>query len=81
MAKKLISEHLRVAIERSGKTRYRIHKETGIPESQLSRFVDDTGASLSLKTIDRLCENIGAELVLQPERMKRKRSTKQPEQK
>ncbi len=64
MAKKLISEQLREAIERSGKTRYRIHKETGIAESQLSRFVNDPSVSLSLKNIDKLCECIGARLVL-----------------
>ncbi len=78
MAKKLISDQLRDAIARCGKTRYRIHKETGIAESQLSRFVNDAGVSLSLNTIDKLCEFIGAELVLKTEHAKRKRSTKKP---
>jgi DNA-binding Xre family transcriptional regulator len=78
MAKKLISDQLREAIERCGKTRYRIHKETGIAESQLSRFVNDAGVSLSLKNIDKLCECIGAELVLKAEHAERKRSTKKP---
>ena len=41
MAKKRpISEQLREAIRRSGKTRYRISLETGISESILSRFVN-----------------------------------------
>lgn len=66
MAKKLISDQLRDAIERSGKTRYRISLETGITQSQLSRFVNDPAVSLSLANIDKLCECIGAELVLRP---------------
>jgi hypothetical protein len=78
MAKNVISEQLREAIERSGKTRYRIHKEAGIAESQLSRFVNDPSVSLSLKNIDKLCECIGAELVLKAEHVERKRSTKKP---
>jgi hypothetical protein len=78
MAKKLISDQLREAIERCGKTRYRIHKETGIAESQLSRFVNDAGVSLSLNNIDKLCECIGAELVLRAETAKPNRSTKKP---
>lgn len=78
MAKKLISDQVREAIARCGKTRYRIHKETGIAESQLSRFVNDAGVSLSLNNIDKLCECIGAELVLKAEHAERKRSTKKP---
>jgi transcriptional regulator with XRE-family HTH domain len=76
MAKKRISKQLREAIERSGKTRYRIHKETGIAESQLSRFVNDPSVSLSLKNIDKLCECIGAELVLKGEHSERRRSVR-----
>jgi hypothetical protein len=78
MAKKRISDQLREAIARCGKTRYRIHKETGIAESQLSRFVNDAGVSLSLRNIDKLCECIGAELVLKTEPAGPKRSTKKP---
>jgi hypothetical protein len=81
MAKKLISNQLRDAIERCGKTRYRIHKETGIAESQLSRFINDAGVSLSLTNIDKLCECIGAELVLKAEPAERNQSTKKPKRK
>ncbi len=81
MAKKLISDQLREAIERCGKTRYRIHKETGIAQSQLSRFVNDPSVSLSLANIDKLCTCIGAELVLKAEHAKPKRSTKKPKRK
>jgi hypothetical protein len=78
MAKKLISDQLREAIARCGKTRYRIHKETGIAESQLSRFVNDPSVSLSLNNINKLCKCIGAELVLKAEHATPKRSTKKP---
>ena len=63
MAKKRpISEQLREAIRRSGKTRYRISLETGISESILSRFVNRR-AGLSLANIDVLCECIGVRLM------------------
>jgi transcriptional regulator with XRE-family HTH domain len=78
MATKLISEQLRQAVERSGKTRYRISMETGITQSQLSRFVNDPNVNLSLANIDKLCECIGAELVLNAEHVKPTRSTKKP---
>jgi hypothetical protein len=81
MAAKRISDQLREAIERSGKTRYRISLETGITQSQLSRFVNDPAVSLSLANIDKLCECIGAELVLKAEHAKPTRSTKKPKQK
>ena len=80
MTKKTVSDQLREAIERSGKTRYRIRNETGIAESQLSRFVNDPSVSLSLRNIDKLCECIGAELVLKAEHVKPKRSTKKPKE-
>jgi len=49
------TEELRQAIRRSGKSQYRICKETGISEGQLSRFVHGK-VGLSLSSIDRLCE-------------------------
>jgi hypothetical protein len=78
MAMKPISDQLRAAIERCGMTRYRIHKETGIAESQLSRFMNDPSVGLSLANIDKLCECIGAELVLKAKPAKTKRGTKKP---
>lgn len=57
----MISDQLREAIERSGKSRYRISIETGIQQSTLSRFIQQ-GTGLSLENIDRLCEYLGAEL-------------------
>ncbi len=63
MATKPLSEQLREAIERCGKTRYQISKETGIEQAVLSRFVNRQ-AGMSWGSIDKLCECIGARLVL-----------------
>jgi plasmid maintenance system antidote protein VapI len=64
MPAKSFSEQLREAVLRCGETRYRISKDTGITEAQLSRFVNGH-ADLSLPTIDKLTEYIGARLTLQ----------------
>jgi hypothetical protein len=61
-----ISDQLRQAVLRCGKTRYRISVETGISESILSRFVN-RGAGLSLANIDKLCKSIGARLLFNVE--------------
>jgi transcriptional regulator with XRE-family HTH domain len=61
MAGKTFSEQLRQAVLSCGKSRYRISKETGITEAQLSRFVNGH-ANLALSTIDKLTECIGARL-------------------
>jgi hypothetical protein len=63
MAKNLpISDQLRQAVLRSGKTRYRIGIETGIAHSIISRFINH-GAGLSMANVDKLCECIGVSLV------------------
>jgi hypothetical protein len=64
--KKPISDQLRDAILRCGKTRYRICQETGLNEGVLSRFIN-TNAGLSMESVDKLCECIGARLVLDAE--------------
>ena len=60
MAVKAFSEQLRQAVLHCGKTRYRISKETGITEAQLSRFVNGH-ADLALSTIDKLADCIAHE--------------------
>ena len=55
------TDELRQAIRRGGKTQYRISKETGISEGQLSRFMHGQ-VGLSLSAIDRLCECLGLRL-------------------
>lgn len=58
---KTFSEQLRQLIETCGESRYRISQETGIHESQLSRFMHGTGR-LTNETIDVLAEYLGVEL-------------------
>lgn len=59
------SEQLRRAVRKSEKSRYRIARETGIHESTLSRFLNQ-GFGLSMESIDRLCDCLGARLTVDP---------------
>jgi len=63
MMAKSFSSQLRQAIERSGLSWYRISKDTGVPESALSRFMSRE-RGLSLGSIEAICDLIGARLVL-----------------
>lgn len=56
------SDSLRQAIEHCELSRYRIAKETGIPQSQLSRFVHGQ-SGLSVENIDILCALLDLRLV------------------
>jgi DNA-binding phage protein len=72
MAKKRqFSSDLRRAIESSEKTRYQIHKETGIDQGNLSRFMHG-GGGLSIESIDKLCDCLGLRLVSDDQPEKRK---------
>jgi transcriptional regulator with XRE-family HTH domain len=57
-----LTEGLRAAIEASGLTRYRIAKETGVPETSLMRFMRGE-TSLRLDKADALAKYLGLELV------------------
>jgi transcriptional regulator with XRE-family HTH domain len=70
-----IAEQLRRAIERSGKTRYRISMESGISQAVLSRFVNRQ-RELSLANADALCEALGLRVMLIP---KDKSGAKKPQ--
>lgn len=66
---KNLTDQLRQAIDDSGKTRYRISKETGISESTLSKFcLGQRG--LSMDALDRLGEYLGLRIVT--DRVRRK---------
>jgi transcriptional regulator with XRE-family HTH domain len=65
------SDQLRQAIDGCGLTRYAIAKATGIAESTLSRFMSGE-RGLPMKTLDRLAECLGLEIVLRPKRKKGK---------
>ncbi len=53
-------ETIRQAIERSGKSRYRIFRDTGVEQSVLCKIMG--GGTCSMGTADRLCEYLGLEL-------------------
>lgn len=58
-------ESIRAAIEASGETRYRIAKDTGIAESQLSRLMNGE-RGLSVDTLERLADYLGLRIVIEP---------------
>jgi len=62
----MIVKSIAQAIEKSGKSRYQIHKETGIDQATLCRIVN--GGRCGLETAEKLCEHLGLEL--RPRRMK-----------
>lgn len=64
----MIVRDLAKAIEQSGRTRYRIAKDTGIDQGSLCRLVH--GGRCSMAMAERLCEYLG--LALRP--VKRARS-------
>ena len=59
----MILEKLAEAIEKSGKSRYQIAKDTGIDQAVLCRIATGSGTgSCSTKTADILCKYLGLEL-------------------
>jgi hypothetical protein len=64
----MILEAITRAIEKSGKSRYQISKETGIDQAVLCRIV--SGGSCGTKTADKLCEYLGLEV--RPRKAKRR---------
>jgi len=59
--KRTMTDVLKTAIERSGKTRYQIAQDTGILQTSLSRFMRGE-TSLRLDKADVLAEYLGLEL-------------------
>jgi len=55
-----IIESIAQAIETCGKSRYRIHKDTGIDQAVLCRIVN--GGRCNLETAEQLCEYLDLEL-------------------
>ncbi len=67
-----ILDRIRQAITASDKTRYRLSQETGIPQSQLSRFM--TGEKgVSFEALERLAEALDVEIIV---RLRKKRGKK-----
>ena len=60
----MILENIRKAIKKSGLSRYRIAKDTGIDQSVLFRIINN--GSCSIQTADILCEYLGLALKPKP---------------
>ncbi len=67
-----VNNTLRAAIEKSEKSRYRLSKETGIEQSQLSRFMYGT-AHIGVERIEELAKALGYELIMR-KRVKKRRN-------
>jgi transcriptional regulator with XRE-family HTH domain len=62
-----ILDEIRKAIKASGKSRYRLSKDTSIPQSQLSRLMTGEKA-LSIESLEKLINALGLEIVIKPKR-------------
>lgn len=62
-------DDIRGAICRSGQTRYRIAKETGIGQPQLSKLVHGQ-CGLSIEALEHLANYLGLEIIIRPKRRK-----------
>ncbi len=65
-------EDIRQAVEASGKTRYRIAKDSGIAESQLSRLMSGE-RGLSIESLEQLAACLGLEITIRPKRRRKGR--------
>lgn len=62
---------IRRAVEASGKSRYRIAKESGVSAGQLSRLVNGE-RGMTVDTIDRLADYLGLRITIEPKAKTRK---------
>ena len=60
-----ILDDIRKAIKASGKSRYRISKDTGISQGQLSELMAGT-KGLSIEALERLADYLKLEIVIRP---------------
>jgi len=67
-----IYNKLRYVIRKSQKSRYRLSKETGIEQSQLSRFMSST-SRLGVESIEKLAKALGYELIMRKKKAKRRK--------
>ena len=63
---------IRRAVEASGKTRYRIAKDSGIAESQLSRLKSGE-QGLSIESLEQLAACLGLEITIRPKQRRKGR--------
>jgi transcriptional regulator with XRE-family HTH domain len=62
---------IRLAIQGSNKTQYRIAQETGISRSQLSRLMHGE-RGLSIEALEKPAESLDLEIIIQPKRKRGK---------
>ena len=67
-----ILDDIRKAIRASGKSRYRMSKDLGISEGQLSELMAGT-KGLSVEAVERLVEYLGLEVVIRPKQQRKGR--------
>ncbi|OHB66230.1 MAG: hypothetical protein A2Y76_14010 [Planctomycetes bacterium RBG_13_60_9] len=60
-----VFDTIRKAIEAGGKTRYRLSKETGIDQAQLSRLMSGK-EGVSVENLERLADALGLEIIIRP---------------
>lgn len=64
-------DEIRRAVEASGKTRYRIAKESGVSAGQLSRLVNGE-RGMTVDTIERLADYLGLKITIEPKNKTKK---------
>jgi len=64
-----VEQDVRALLEQSSRSRYAISRDTGIQQSQLSRFL--TGQSLRSDTLEQLANQLGYEIVLKRKKQHR----------
>ncbi len=65
-------KRIKGAIESSEKTRYRIAKESGVTQGQLSRLMSNE-RGLSVETLEHLANYLGLEIVIRKKRQRKVR--------
>jgi DNA-binding Xre family transcriptional regulator len=70
-----IYDEIRIAIQKSEKSRYRLWKETGISEAQLCQFMGGT-KGLSVESLEKLAESLDLEITARPRSRQRKSGRK-----
>ncbi|MEZ4515303.1 MAG: helix-turn-helix transcriptional regulator [Chloroflexota bacterium] len=67
-----VYDDIRIAINASGKSRYRLWQETGISQPQLSQFMAGT-KGLSIEALENLARCMDMEIVARPIKRRGKR--------
>lgn len=68
-----ILDEIRKAIRACGKSRYRLSKETGIAQSQLSRLMSGQ-EGVSYENLEKLIDALALEIVIRPVKDKPKKA-------